>query len=144
MEKRLEKESGFTSVDITIAMLVIIIFVTILSSVSYSVYSASTEARRTAGAVNYAVDIFECIGRLEYDQVDANNIAKELKDLNMTVESNNSQGSTGKIAKSYDYEMQIQDYFGDDTIKVITLKITYKISAKKTESIELTRMKTNA
>lgn len=40
--------------------------------------------------------------------------------------------------------MQIQDYYGDDTIKVITLKITYKISAKKTENIELTRMKTRA
>lgn len=53
-------------------------------------------------------------------------------------------GTTGKIGKSYDYEMKIEDYFGDDTIKVITLKITYKISAKKTESIELTRMKARA
>ena len=125
-------------------MLVIIIFVTILSSVSYSVYSASTEARRTAGAVNYAVDIFECIGRIEYDEVDANNIAKELKDLNMTVDSNSNDHSTGKIGSSYNYEMTIQDHFSDDTIKIITLKITYKISAKNTESIELTRMKLNA
>lgn len=90
METNLKRERGFTSVDITIAMLVIIIFVTILASVSYSVYSTSTEARRTAGAVNYAVDIFECIGEIEYDRVDANTIAKTLKDLNMTIESNTS------------------------------------------------------
>lgn len=88
MKTKVKKESGFTSVDITIAMLVIIIFVTIISSVSYSVYSAATEARRTAGAVNYAVDIFECIGVLDYEQVDASTIAKKLKDLNMIVATN--------------------------------------------------------
>lgn len=88
MKARIKKESGFTSVDITIAMLVIIIFVTVLSSVSYSVYSASTEARRTAGALNYAVDIFECIGSTPYEQVDANTISKQLKDINMTVSAN--------------------------------------------------------
>lgn len=96
MKTKLKKENGFTSVDITIAMLVIIIFVTILSSVSYSVYSAATEARRTAGAVNYAVDIFECIGELDYDQVDGNTIAKKLSSLNMTVASNTSSRKHGE------------------------------------------------
>lgn len=53
-------------------------------------------------------------------------------------------GSTGKIGKSYDYELKIEDYYGDDTIKMITLKITYKISAKNTETVELRRIKTRA
>lgn len=142
METKVKKERGFTSVDITIAMLVIIVFVTVLSSVSYSVFSATTEAKRTATALNYAVDIFECIGQIDYEQVDASTISKKLPDINMTIESNNSSGATGKLGKNYDYNLRIEDYFGDDTIKLITLKLTYKISAKNTESIELKRIKT--
>lgn len=144
METRVKKERGFTSVDITIAMLVIIVFVTVLSSVSYSVYSATTESKRTATALNYAVDIFECIGQIDYSQVDASTISKKLPDLNMTVASNSSSGATGTIGKNYDYTLRVEDYFEDNTIKLITLKITYKISARKTESIELKRIKTQS
>ena len=61
MKKYIKRENGFTSVDAVIAMMIVVIFVTIMSSGMYSVYISQTEAKRTAVALNYAVDIFEKI-----------------------------------------------------------------------------------
>lgn len=78
------KEYGFTTVDISVAMLVIIIFVSITSSVMYNVYLSSTEARRTATALNYAVDIFENIGIMDYSAVTESGIMQNLKPLKVS------------------------------------------------------------
>ena len=144
MKTNLKKQKGFTTVDMTIAMLVIIIFVSIVASVSYSVYSTSTEATRTAAALNYAVDIFECIWALDFDNVTINRIQSRLPDLNMTIEANSNGVTKGKIKKGYDYTLTIEDPKGDGYVKLITLEIEYKVSAKNTQKMTLQRLKANA
>ncbi len=69
MNTKVKKEDGFTSVDIGIAMMIVVIFASIMASMLYSVYYSQTEAKRTAIALNYAVDIFEEIGRTAYVNV---------------------------------------------------------------------------
>lgn len=69
MNRKIIKEDGFTTVDIGIAMMIVVIFVSIMTSMLYSVYSSQTEAKRTATALNYAVDIFEEIGITSYSSV---------------------------------------------------------------------------
>lgn len=143
MEVNNKKEKGFTSVDITVAILVMILFVSIMTSVMYSVSASTTEARRTATALNYAVDIFETIGDLDYSKVTGVEIARNLAELNMTVEINSGNMTKGKINKTYDYTLTIEDNYGDNYVKLITLTIDYKISAKQTEKLEMQRIKTN-
>lgn len=143
MEMNNKNEKGFTSVDITIAILVMIIFVSIMTSVMYSVSASTTEAKRTAGALNYAVDIFEAIGELSYSEVDGVTIVRKLPKANMTVEINSGNTIKGKINKTYDYTLTIEDYQDDNYVKLITLTIEYKISAKQTEKLEMQRIKTN-
>ena len=65
----LKNNKGYTLADIGIAMVVATIFATILTSVFYSVFMSSSEAKKTATALNYAVDIFENIGNKAFADV---------------------------------------------------------------------------
>ncbi len=146
MKINLRGKRGFTTVDFSIAMIVIIIFVVIMTSISNSVYMSSMEAKRTAVALNYAVDIFEHIGEVNFDEVVAstNLLAIEsLKDIEyekVTTE-NGADIIVGKIG-TYKINLRIKDYKGDQVVKIITLKITYPVSKNKTETIEMKRIKT--
>ncbi len=128
MKTKVKEDRGFTSVDITIAMLVIIIFVSISTSLMYSVYVSQTEARRNATALNYAVDVFEAIGTMQYSEVTKSNVINKL----------------GKVDNSYTIDIDINDNEYPNEIKLITLRITYKTSSKDTQTLELQRVKVNS
>ena len=141
MEVSKRKEKGFTTVDMTIAILVMIIFVSIMTSVLYSVSVSTTEGKRSAAALNYAVDIFETIGELDYNNVSGAEIAKRLERQGMTITINSGGTTQGKIGEFYDYTLRIEDTFGDDYVKLITLTMKYKVSAKNEETLEMQRIK---
>lgn len=142
----MKNDKGFTAVDIGLALFVIIIFTVTITSISYSVYLSNTEAKRTAVALNYCVDIFEHIGQLDYSEVNAESGELfEIEALNDFIQENVTKNNgvqiiNGKI-KTYNIELKIEDYNGEDVIKIITLKITYPISRDNTESIEMNRLK---
>lgn len=50
-------------------------------------------------------------------------------------------GTNAKIG-TYNINLKINDPYGDNKLKLITLTITYPVSAKNTEKIELQRLKT--
>lgn len=79
-----KKEKGFTAIDLTIAMVVGVIFVSIMTSMIYSVYLSSTEAKRTANALNYAVDIFETIGAMDFGDVYGEGVLTGTESLGIT------------------------------------------------------------
>lgn len=140
----LKNNKGFTTVDVGLAMIVLVIFVVIMTSISYNVYLSSIEAKRTAVALNYAVDIFEHIGELDYDEVtvEGNKIFDIESIENFEYGDKTAETITGKIG-TYNIELKIEDYNGEDVIKIITLKITYPISKNNTEKIEIQRIKVN-
>jgi len=141
------KEKGFTTVDISIAMIVVTIFVTIMSSMIYSVYLSSTEAKRTSAALNYAVDIFEDIGQETFSILTPEKVLRNLEDkLKITEIKTSSSGqvvsATGKIG-TYNIKLEMTIPYTDGTIKRFKLTITYPVSAKKNEEkLELERIRT--
>ena len=141
MGTKLKKEKGFTTVDVSIAMLVTVVFVSIMSSILYSVYSSSTEAKRTAVALNYAVDIFERIGAVSYDDVYPSGILHGLQTANVTNISGTETEVNGEIG-TYKINLKIENKYADNKLKLITLTITYPVSAKQTETLQLQRIKT--
>ena len=140
------KEKGFTTVDLSIAMMVMVVFVSIMSSLIYSVYMSSTEARRTATALNYGVDIFEEIGQHNFQSLTPATVLTEISNVKVDDIKSKVEGSkeivTGKIG-TYNLKLEMTKPFLDGTIKHFKLTITYNISAKKTETIELERIRTN-
>ena len=142
MKMNLKKEKGFTTIDVSIAMLIAVVFVAIMSSMLYSVYTSSTESKRTAVALNYAVDIFERIGAVSYDDAYEEGILRSLQSTNVTgiQSAGTNKGTNAKIG-TYDINLKISDEYGDNKVKLITLTIKYPVSAKKTETMELKRIK---
>lgn len=148
-------EKGFTTVDISIAMIVVSMFVTIMASVLYNVYLSSTEAKRTAVALNYAVDIFETVGdkTISFSSITPEEVltrlANELEiDGITTEETDDEKSATGKIGTSkgaYDIKLTMTEPFTKDEIKPIKyfkLTITYNVAAKKEpEKVELERIR---
>ena len=77
MKVNVRKEYGFTMIDLALAMIVVVIFASAVASVMYSLYISTTEAKRTAVAVNYAVDIFEEVAAMSYDSVNGQSVLLE-------------------------------------------------------------------
>lgn len=145
MKINLKDKRGFTTIDLSIAMIVVLIFVVIMTSISYNIYLSSVEAKRTAVALNYAVDIFEHIGALDFGEVTASYEMLQIDSMNELVykdisSSNGIDKITGSIG-TYDIEIEIEDYRNEGVVKLITLTINYPVSRKNTESIELQRLK---
>ena len=142
MKINLKSKKGFTTIDVTIAMIVVILFVSIMTSISYNVYLSSIEAKRTAVALNYAVDIFENIGTLSFDEVrpsveliETESLMSMRKDL--IIGTNSIEGTKD----SYKIKVQIDDYMSANKVKIITVRIEYAVSKKKTDTVELQRLK---
>ncbi len=145
MKINLRSKRGFTTIDLGIAMLVILIFVVIMTSVSYNIYLSSIEAKRTAVAVNYAVDIFEHIGLIAFGEVTASYEILEIESLaaleyNSISTSGNVETVSATIG-TYEIELKIEDYKGDGVVKIVTLTIDYPVSRKNTETLEFQRLK---
>lgn len=145
MRAKEKNEKGFTTIDIGLAMLVTIMFVTIMSSMLYSVYLSSTEAKRTATALNYAVDIFETIGQMSFSDLEPEQILGQMIDFNLSeINSSNTDKEKVTTAKigTYTLILTMTEPYADGTIKKFKLKITYPVSRKNTETLELERIRT--
>lgn len=145
MTINLKSNKGFTTADIGVAMIIMVLFATIMTSMFYSVFMSTTEAKRTATALNYAVDIFENIGRKRFADVipgiELFNL-DSLSDAKIgTAENNDGIGTLTATIGTYNITLKIENYKDTKKIKIITLKIDYPISRKKSESMELQRLK---
>lgn len=142
MQKR---ENGFLTVDLAVALMVITIFVTIMSSVLYSLYISTTEAKRTATALNYTVDIFEYIGKVPYSIVTAKEVLSNMKFVTEVDSTSTDTEATGRIGTgpgAYEIHLAVEPQYTDNKIKLITLTMSFKISNKNTQKIEMRRLKT--
>ena len=137
MKINFKEKKGFTTVDLTLAMLVLILFATILASYMYSVYLSSMEARRTATALNYAVDIFEHIGEISFNSVNAEGFTilaiDSIKGLNVTKRDLTKSEVEAEVG-TYVIRLKIRNYKDGSRIKIITLEILYPVSRKQMES----------
>lgn len=133
------KEKGFTAVDVTIAMIVVVIFASIMSSLLYSVYLAETEAKRTATALNLGVDIFETVGFMDFESVNASSIMERLPELEAVEKSYGLNDAEYEIGP-YTLDLSVVDSYED--VKLVTLKIMFKVTKNREETIQLSRVKT--
>ncbi len=138
MTINLKNNKGITTIDAAIALVIIVIFATAMTSLFYNVYLSTTGAKRTAVALNYAVDIFENIGIKKFSDVTPTSALSDITGIQDV--SGSDTNATAKIG-TYDITLDINNYEDTDKIKVITLKIEYPVSRKDKEKIELQRLK---
>lgn len=79
--KNVKNERGITGVDITISILMIAIFTSIVATLSYNIYVTSVAQKRATVASNYLIDIFESIDKMNYENVTVDNIISKISDI---------------------------------------------------------------
>ena len=131
MKNKGKFEKGFTSIDLSIAMFIIVLFVSLVSSVTYSVYTASTEARRRATSTNYAVTIFEKIGTLSYSAVTGEEALRDIPEIkDIKTSGTETTAYIGESESNYQFKftLTISETYPNE-IKDIKLDIDYRIKA---------------
>ena len=131
MKNKCKCEKGFTMVDVSIAMFVVVLFVSIVTSITYSIYTSSTEARRRAKAVNYSVAILEKVGQMPYSSLDGAEVLKVISEIkNPTTSGQVTTGYIGESETNYQFKFTLtisEEYDGE--IKKADLKISYRVKA---------------
>jgi len=133
------KEEGFTGVDISIAIIILFIFVSIIATLSYQMNSAYKEIARRGQAIEIAVEEIEKIKNERFEKYqglyttsttdsEGNNLA------NQPIEGR--QGFTKNISiKDYTEIAGNEDKI-KDVVKKATVKIAYKSKGEE-QTVEL-------
>ena len=136
--KYLKKNNGFTGIDIALAVLIITIFMSVITSLYINLYTSNVEILRREQALGYAISILEKTDELYYNEVN-NETFKVIE------ESNGEKSIAGiDIARGYDVNINIETYKpedGDiDVVKTINLTLSYEVGNKQ-KSIDFTKIK---
>ena len=128
-------EKGVTSVDIIISVIIIVLFVSVITTAFYNYYKSTQSKNRVTMATNIIIDVIENVEMLPYDDVNTENVNKMIEDFK----------ADGTIQQQYTVSATIQKYNETegntqkkDLIKILKVKVTY--SETKEESIEITRL----
>lgn len=125
----IKRNSGLTGIDMSIAVIAIIIFTTLIITLMSNNAIESVKIAKETMAMIYTTEIFENIGIEDFDEVIVEN-----KDIFIPEEVN----------KNYEVNLEIEDEFEDleaqNMLKKINLTLKYEIG-NKTYSCSAERLK---
>lgn len=131
----LKKDAGFTTADITISIVIIVMFVSIITTAYYNYYLSVTAKNRIAIATNCIVDVIEAVELMDYDDVNIENVNSKIQDLYGT----NIPSQYTITAKVQKYNETEENTNKQDIIKILTVNAKYNIG-KNTKEIEIKRL----
>lgn len=136
----LKRQNGVTGVDASVAVLIIILFVGLISTLFYNVYISNVSTQRATLATNYTIDILEKAQMAEYNDLVIENVDTLIKQINglENIESKIIEDETIKkyegTIQGFTIQIQIQKYNEmpgnedkQDIIKIITVTTTYPV-----------------
>ena len=124
-----KSQKGFTGIDITIAIIVITLFVSIISVVFYNITISSKKVERKTEATYIAQDVIEKIKALDYDDNNKLIIDNKEYDSAYTIEI--------KVKKYVPNSNGQENNDSNDLVKIVNVNVLYKIG-KEVENVELT------
>lgn len=132
----IKSEKGITNIDITVSIILITLFVTIIATLMYSINVNSNSVDRRTEATNYAINIIEDLKAKDFASIDgeATNDFEEI-----TTDDGQSTGYSKKVTIT-DYA-DLEENKDDDTIipglvKKVTVEISYK-DGNMTQTVDL-------
>lgn len=139
-----KQNKGITTADLAVAIVILMIFVSLVATAFYNYYSIITEKNRTAIATNSAVDVIEQVKKLDYEQISQESVMKVIEDLKIGIQANT--GNTISIPEPYEVTAMVETYNETegnmekkDLIKKVTITVGYSVGDKK-ESIQFSKL----
>lgn len=129
MLKKLKSNRGVTGVDATIAVVLLIIFVPLITSLFYNIASVKKSSQRKFTAVNIAIQVIEGIKLKNYDSIQPG------------ITINDALGQSGNynvsnIPNGFEIEIAVTEQDGEEPGKEIGVIVSY-LERNKTEKVEL-------
>lgn len=134
----LKKKNGYTITDISIAVVILFILVSIIAMLFYEYQSSSQSIERKAIATNYAISEIEQIKATDFSKYEGISV----KNGNNIIAEENIENSNG-----YYKQVIVEDYAdlneGEtfDLVKKVTVKIKYKFKNQE-QTVEISTLKT--
>ncbi len=153
--KILKSEKGLSGIDVGIATVVIVIFVSIITTLSYQIYSVTVQTKRNSEATANITNILENIKGLNYDDVivqENSKISEVLEKLGAKeIQVDNSNKCYNVKIDGYKITIKIENYRDDikhdtsleDVVKQITVKAEYEVTNKQ-KTLEIKTIITKA
>lgn len=132
----IHSEKGFTGVDLTIAILILVLFVSIITTIFYNIYISSTSIKRSTIANGYAMDILEAIEKENYEAIYTNSPAIQ----NIIQKEKIARGYTVTVAVEK-YNETTGNTDKEDLVKTVTVTVEYKVGIKP-EKVTMSKLKT--
>lgn len=132
---KLKNNKGITGVDIAISTTIIIVFISFISALFYNVGTTSKKIERKTVATDFAINIIEAMKTSSFTNLEPTENAEKENFVDLTQEQINSLISKN-IPDGYKISIYIEDYNNENIIKIIKVKVTYKIG-KNTEDVTI-------
>lgn len=143
-----KNNKGYTGVDISIAMIFILILIPTIFGIVYNIQRTNSEVERKSEATAIATDILETAKSLEYSEItlDGNKqFVLELNNKYTNVNPNYEYSKTGHKNVYYKIEIELENYYPqdateiEDLVKKLKVKVTYPIG-NITKSIDISTL----
>ena len=152
-----KSNKGYTGIDISIAMIIILVFIPTIFGIVYNLQKIRSRTERETIAVNIATDVLEIARSLNYSEVFISNENSEFKTIlnnkysnleisNNTVNCNYSDVNNihykiqVTVSNYYPADIEVQDQ--NDLVKQITAEVMYPVG-NSTKSINISTVLQN-
>lgn len=146
-------EKGISGIDVGVATIVIVLFISVITTLFYQVYRVSTITKRNAEATLSISRILENLQNIEYDKVivEENSEVVSMFQEKMGVQRENievypNEKQYALILDGYQMTVKIENYQElkndtnlEDVIKKITVTVKYSVN-KQEETIEMSTL----
>lgn len=138
MKKMLKNENGITGIDITVAVLIITLFVAMLTTIFFNINTDSKAIERKTEATHYAISLIEEIKNKSFEEL--NNFIDEQG--SSILDENGKETPYIKKISVIDYaEMEGNEDKVPNIVKKVTVEVSY-LNKGETEKIELSTLLT--
>lgn len=138
-----KNEKGITTIDITIAIILITLFVALIATLMYSISANHNTIERKSEATNYAINEIEAIKQQDFNTLqDTDEATNEFE--NIVDNSGNATGYAKKIIIT-DYSKLPENKDNTTIIAGLVKKVTVQVSYKDgdtTQTIEISTVLT--
>ena len=128
--KDFKLQRGLTGIELVISIVILMIFITLISTVFFNIYLYFTESQRNAVASSYVTELAEMIDRMYYSEITEENLKEVINKM--------------AIKDGYSLTASVRRYEpgedAQDLVKTVTIIAEYK-AGKQMKSIQIERIK---
>ena len=137
---RIKNEQGITNIDLTITIILITLFITIIATLIFTINRNSTSVERVTEATNYAINEIENLKAQDFESLtDTDDTTNDFIDI--TDAEGQLTGYSKKITIT-DYANLPENQDDDTILSGLVKKVTVEISYKDGDTIETVDLST--